>query len=411
MKKNERAKPKIDTKKIIPIILAAILALILVFGVVLGVITMVREMTAVVSYNGITINKGVASYLAASFKHTYLRYLAQSGVNAYDGRAFWISESEDGRTYGELFKTECETYIRNVAVGAYLFERNAVISPVARKWIDENVREVLDFKAGGSEKKFNEEAAKMGFTYADFVTATELLYKAENAMASIYGVDGSVLASSSNISVCEEFLKEYAHVKLLFIRTDDKFVLDENGNRVTEGGRDKLEELSLDEKAERRNDIADISLAIDNVASGGDGQMSSVYFNSFYKKYNDDPQHSASGYYLSPYSEYTTVFADMYLDVVERSLKLEVGGYDKATVDEDGDGDIDAYIFISREAVTPFAYTSSTYEEFFEDFYVDAAAYHYERESATLSTDVNVKPDYYDIDVVALPANTKFKIN
>lgn len=411
MKKKEREVKPLDTKKIIPIAIAVILAVVLLIGIVLGVITAVKELTAAVSYNGVTISEGVASYLAATFKQAYLRRLNASGINAYDGRAFWISENDEGKTYGELFLSECEAYIRSVAVSAYLFERNAGLTSTAREWIDRNVKEVLEYKADGNVAKFNEEAAKMGFTYQDFAVATELLYKAENAVAAIYGEDGSVLASPSNVYICEEFLKEYAAVKLIFIRLNDKFLLDDEGNRVTEGNRDKLEDLSSSEKAERQEDIENIKAAIENLTTGADNQMSTVYFDSFYSKYNDDPENAALGYYFSYTSDYSIDFSEMYREVVLASLELEVGGFDLVVVDEDDDGRNDVAVAIARINTTPYAYASSAYEAFFGDFYLDCASDHYEELLLELMPSVNLKDGYKKIDVIALPANSKFKIS
>ena len=60
-----------NTKRILPIIICSFLALLLVFGIVLGTIALIKEMRSVVSYNGVRIDKGVASYLAATYKATY----------------------------------------------------------------------------------------------------------------------------------------------------------------------------------------------------------------------------------------------------------------------------------------------------------------------------------------------------
>ena len=407
-KKTKDGKRKLDTKKLIPIIIASALALIIIFGATLGIIALVREVNSVVSYDGTALTEGVTLYLASSFKQSYLRHLANIGVDYIDSELFWESSDIDGTPYGDKLRAACESYIRKVAVAASLFDRYASISAEQREKLNTGIAEVLDYKADGSVKIFNEMAAPMGFTYSDFVAGCEILFKAENAVAAIYGADGSALATQANISILEEYLGEYAYVKLVFVRHRDRFVLDENGNRIVEDGRDKLESLTAAEREERRADIDEIIASIDSVAVGGDGQMSELYFASLYEKYNDDPKYSSLGYYFSANSELTLGYAEMYGNVVSGALAMDVGDYGYYDVDEDGDDVVDLTVFVHRMAVKSGAYAESAYAEFFEDFYVDAANYHFEKAVDDLAPSVNVKDGYGRINVITLAPNGKF---
>lgn len=399
---------KTDTKKLIPIIVAAMLALIIIFAAVLGIIAFVREATAVVSYNGIALSEGVTAYLASTFKHSYMRYLNEGGYDAIDSSVFWESEDLDGVKFGEGLRRECEAYIRNVTASAYLFDLYGSINAVAKAEIEANIAEILDFQADGSEKKFNEISKDMGFTYSDFVTATEMLYKAEHAVEVIYGEDGSGIAS--DVAFLETYLKEYSRVRLLYVRHNDAFATDEDGNRIVEGGRDKLEELSDAEKAKRKEDIAALIRAIDNIDLGLDGQMSELYFNSQYETYNDDPDNAAGGYYFSSTSSFSIGFAEMYYDVVMMALDMDIGDFGYVDVDEDGDDLVDVTVFIYRFDTTPYAYASSAYAHFFGDFYTNAASSHFDKLLSELAPDVAVKDAYKEIDLVALNSNGRFNL-
>ena len=163
-KSQKKEKTKIDTKKLIPIIVAAMLALIVLFGVVLGIIALVREVNAVVSYNGVTLTEGVTAYLASTFKQSYLLHLNREGYDAMDTEVFWESEDMDGVVFGDSLRRECETYIRNITAAAYLFDLYGSLSSEAKAEINKGVAEVLDYKADGSVKKFNEMSKDMGFT-------------------------------------------------------------------------------------------------------------------------------------------------------------------------------------------------------------------------------------------------------
>ena len=408
-KSQKKEKAKIDTKKLIPIIVAAMLALIVLFGAVLGIIALVREVNAVVSYNGVTLTEGVTAYLASTFKQSYLLHLNREGYDAMDTEVFWESEDMDGVVFGDSLYRECETYIRNITAAAYLFDLYGSLSSEAKEEINKGVAEVLDYKADGSVKKFNEMSKDMGFTYSDFVAASEIVYKAEHAAEVIYGADGSLVAS--DVGFCEQYLAEYAHVRLLYIRHNDAFVLDEDGNRIVEDGRDKLEALSSDQKAKRQADIAALIEAIDNIALGLDGQMSEIYFNSQYETYNDDPDNAAGGYYFSANSAYALGFAEMYYDVVKSALDMKVGGFDYVDVDEDGDDIVDLTVFIYRFDPTPYAYASSAYAHFFEDFYINAASYHFDKLLEELTPSVNIKESYSNVDVLSLSPNGTFYIS
>ena len=177
-------------RKIIPIVICSLLAAVLILGAAIGVASAIREASSVVSYSGVTVDRGVASYLISTYKSTYISSLRASGIFVTDAPFFWerVAEGYEDTTYGDLLRQECEKYVRSVAVCAYLFDRYSSLNSAAREWIDKNVKEVLEYKAEGSVKKFNELSSEMGFDYDDFREATELLYKAETAcLSSVQG--------------------------------------------------------------------------------------------------------------------------------------------------------------------------------------------------------------------------------
>ena len=387
------------------IIIAAILALILIFGAVLGIGLLIREAGAVVSYNGITLSEGVASYIASTQKATYLRALRDRGIDAYDSAEFWQSECRDGVNYKADFAAQLEKYVRWVAIAAYFYDRHKTLDAASREWISEKTRDVLDNKVGGSVAKFNEEAAPMGFTYADFCSATELLYKAERATEAVYGVDGVGLATDKNRYILEDYLKSYANVQLLYIRKSDKFLLDDKGNRVVEGGRDVLTPLSDAERAERLEHISDITDAIEAWRTGGNGKINEDYFNGFYTYYNDEPEYSASGYFFKRGTAYTEWYdKEVFPGIVDTALEMNVGDFARVDLDN-------VVVFLYRKECPQGAYMAYGIEDFFGDFYKNCAAHHFNTMTSELLGDVTVKDAYYGINLVKIYQNTKFKIS
>lgn len=361
------------------VIIAAVLSVILVFGIVFGTIALVTELTAVVSYNGVTLTEGVASYLASTFKASYK-----------------LKE-------GESLEDATEKYIRAVVTAASLFDRHSQLSDEDNTWIETNVREVLDYKAGNDKAAFNATAEEMGFTYDDFVAATKLIYKANRAKAAIYGAEGTKLAYQSNVHLCEDYLATYAHVKIIFIRTKDRFALDENGDRIPgEDGDDMLIPLDEAEIEARLADIAEIEALMEAANAGTGVQMSLITFDSYYGKYNDDPANKEDGYYFSPNSGFTAEYYEEYPNLIEKIFDMKIGEWGTST-----DGDTVCAIY--RYGPIPYDYLNSSMEPFFTDFYADSADYLFAKSLDTLSKEVNVKEGYYAIDVGSLKKNSLYK--
>lgn len=394
-------------KRLNPLFLTVVItvALALIFGAVMGIILAVRNARAVVSYGGVRMDKGVASYLAATYKDIYIEKLNDNQIYAYDHEEFWSEEYEDGVTFGELLRSETENYIRSVAVGAYLFDRYSTLSRDEKKNIRDAADAVLLDKAGGDKRKFNEAAESMGFDYSDFLRASELLYKAKEAKALIYGNKGSVLESGAFPAECEKYMSTFSYVQLLFIRTEYEYETDGEGNYLRNpDGSLKRRELTREELVERLADVEEIRRAIDAYNNDGDNQMSPESFISFIEKYPYD-DYAKTGYYLSVYSSYTYGFAEeVDLELTLDLLDMEVGEY--------AEFDTEYGICFARCAeADKNAYKQDSLSVFFSDFYSDAANYLYEEACLELMPEVLVKDKYGEvIDSVKIQANGEFVI-
>jgi hypothetical protein len=180
-------------KKITLIAVSALLAVVLIAGGILIAVSEIRQARACISYKGLTMDEGVTSFLTASFKYDYLVYLKQeAGVyEALDTPEFWGKYAIGNNTYGEALEQECELYLKQVAAGAYLFDRYSRMTSSDKAELKKACSDVLEYHAAGSESVFNRMAEPMGFDYSDFVKGSELLYKAKRAQTSVYGEDGS----------------------------------------------------------------------------------------------------------------------------------------------------------------------------------------------------------------------------
>lgn len=402
MKPKGKIKKSLDKKRLLIVLVSVFVGAVVLFGAVFGIIAAVRNARAAMKYRSTYLSAGVASYLASTYKTDFIKGL---GIEVTDTPDFWNSEYKDGISYADTLRQETERYIRNVVAGSYLFDRYATLTSYERAAIKNAAEERLDYLYNGDKNKFNSDTSMMGFDYSDFLDATEMLYKYGRARNAIYGDNGEVLTAAAYYRECDKYYKQYSHVKLLFIRTESEFVTDENGNRVTENGKDKTEPLNSFEKAERLGDIADIAAAIDALKSGENMQMTPLLFDTYLEKYSYDIEFDRGGYYFAPDSEYTSLFInnpdgiDDYKEIALTALSMEEGEYEKVQY---GDGICYIYKY-EREAG---AYAFGRYSDFFSDFYSLAADYLYFENLNAISEEVEIRDKFRAIDPVNLPYNT-----
>ena len=390
---NVRAKVNSGQSKrpLFVIIIAILLSAVLLFGLVYGIIIGVRNLRSAVRYEGVYIDKGELNYLASSFKYSFLATLKYSGVGwAVDSPVFWGQKMEDSdKTYGELLNEQTESYIRAVAVGAALFDRNASLTDADKYYLDRAAEDRI--AAVGSDAEYDKKAEPYGFDRKDMRDAVELIYKARQAQSVIYGSDGSVLTLSDYGSEREEFLATYTHVRLLFISTEHKYEKNDAG---------QYEEIDLTE-SEREAvlaDIAKIRELTEAYKTGAEFQMSTVMFKDYESKYPFIPEFIDGGYYFSPESQYSVDFEKSYPGVVMRAFEMELDSYSEVEWSEGA-------CFIYKYEVESGAYGVRVNADFFGDFYENASSYFYDKSVEVLSGAVKVKDKFYDIDFINLSYN------
>lgn len=418
-KNNNKSLQKTDKKPLSPktkliIAIASFLSVVLVFGMVLGISVLIKNKNAVARYGTVRADRGVVSYLVSSAKRDFIADIARAhGISAVgqDTPEFWNETVLEGRPLSEHLTEYVEEFVRDVIAGAYLFDRYASLSRSERTAIKRGALEMLEAVAEGNESLFNKKTAEMGFDFSDVVAATELLFKYERARAKIYGSNGEVLSSGSYLNECDEYYSTYTHALFIFIRTDDEFELDENGNRVPgDDGNDKLLPLDPSETEKRLADVQSIMEAIDSFEDGTDAQMTPVYFDSMLKKYSYDYASDSKGYYFTDggesgiYSKFTKDFYEGYPEVVEAALSMSKNSYKCIELE-------DSYCVIYKTENENYAYTYPAYSDFFEDFYVNASYYLYDASLDAAAPMVVLDEEKYNkIDPVLLPYNSVYRV-
>ena len=185
-------------------------AVVLIFGAVLGIIVAVKNSQAIVHYGRVRVDEGTLRYLSASYKTQYIFALRSSGVLATDTEFFWNSTDASGKTQREIYNASFEEYVRSLVAACDIFLSNSSYTSDDKKSVKATAEEVMYYKADGSKATFNEMAKKYGIDYDDFLSAAELLYKADKAKSVVYGEDGKNIANFP--AECEKYLNTYSHV-------------------------------------------------------------------------------------------------------------------------------------------------------------------------------------------------------
>ena len=366
--------------RLVIIFTAVFLGVVLLFGMTLGTVAIVRNSTSYLSYRGVSINKGVANYLAMMAKYNYMSALSASGTPSYDDEYFWQSESESGETYGALLQTECDAYIKSVLVGTYFFDKNAKLTSDDKQSIEDAVNAIVGNFA--DRDAFDTEAETRGFKLRDVRRAVEMIYKYTLAKTVIFGYDGEALKSGEFDSVLDEFYASYSYAKLLFIRTEDKYVTDPDTGRVDLVELDEVERELLNDKIARIRYL---------ISGEGEEIMSENSFDYYINEFSSDEMNRKSGYYLSSASSHSRELNKVYPEVVRAVLSAKEETYTEVETQY-------GVCFIYKTSLPLRGYIYPSNDSFFTDFYSLAAGYIYSSEILSYSSDVKVKNAYLEID-------------
>ena len=318
----------------------------------------------VLSYNGLHLREGVFNYL-----YSFFRYKIPASMTEFsDTDAFWhLIREEDGLTNEEYYGQIALDLVYQTLACARIYDRNATLGADERSEMKTAIDEVvsLSYKGGGSRKSFNENAEKFGFTYRDFVDATTILYKATRLEAALFGENGGKLSEKH----LQTYLTEkYCHVIIIFVRTENKFVINDAGEYVPDGnGGYETEPLTPEELAAQQ---AKIQTVKDAVADG----TTKEEFSQLLLKNNDDADaHKRLGsYYFSEGNAYTQAYEEVFPTVKETALSLDIGEVGIAT------SSVGTHI-IYRTEVGDAPYNDPQFEQFFEDMRSRAIVYLYQK--------------------------------
>ena len=397
--KKDTSQKSAKKKNFLLIFISAFAAAVLVFGIVLGIVSGVKKSKTVVSFGGLMMDDEVTSFFVSQYKYSFMNMLSASGhKNVEDSPGFWNKDSGNGKTYGELLRESAKEYLAQVLVTNYLYNKYKKLTSEEKELISTAVRETVTYKADGSKDAFNKAVSEFGFSYSSYKQAATMMYKAMFAKSLVCGDEGSNLKGEREI--VEEYLSEYTHVKLLFIRTETTFVLDADGNRIVENdGTYATRELTESERIERQQLISEIRGYIENAKNEENNAMGAEMFD-WYLENNDegDSKSHDYGYYLHKSSDFSKVFAKEFGDIVDTAYEMKVGDFDEAEVDF-------GICFIYKYDVSYNDIENSAVKDCFADFYSELSDAFFAEQVQELSKDVKFNKKFDEIDMILLPYN------
>lgn len=397
--KIEQQKPK---RKFLTIFICIFAAIILIFGVVLGVISSIKKSKAAISYRGTIMSEEVASFFVTRYKYEYMSELRRAGVNPEDTYGFWNKDAGEGMSYGEILEARTRNYVSQIIVANYLFDKYGKLTSEERDLISDEIEDYLNDWGGGSKAKFNEQTAELGFSYSSFKDATEMYYKYLNAERIFCGANGENMKGETEL--IKNSLSKYSHVKLLFIRTETTYVLDDNGNRKTlQGGAYEMRALTEEEKAERLLLISKIDAQIEAFNSHEDGAMSDQAFENYLKNNDEgDLTMHSSGYYFCENSAFSAAYKENYPEIIKTVYELSVDKFGKAEEDFGV-----CYVYKIEPSVSDL--NVDALENCFGDFYSNLAVEFFVQTLDECMKDVSFKDKFEKIKVLDMPCNQNFR--
>lgn len=372
-------------------------AAVLLLGTVLGTVTVITNAKTYARYSGTVADKATYSYLASYYKLNFMRAFFTEDKEETD--SFWDSKPEGSeKTYQTLLEEGTKNYISHILVSAALYDSAATAAEkkAAKEAAKNAAEEILTYRAKGDKAAFNEMTAPYGYTYADLKDIALLLYKAANAQSLFYGIGGANV--TSRLDDCNAYLSDrYSAVYLFFIRTESTYTytVDENGSKVINVGDDGAyvtRKLTDEEIAGRRETVARIDAAI------AEDQMTPAFLRAEMEAhYSKAPEGKSSLYYFSDNAAYTQRFSLANGEAIVAAAKdLSVGECQKVSYKH-------GVCYVYKSTVEENAFGVRDYENYFSDFYQNAADYLFAEDIGILLEDVVFKKRASDISPTALP--------
>ncbi|MBQ3791808.1 MAG: hypothetical protein II797_01765 [Clostridia bacterium] len=321
-------------KKRIPMLCAAVLALLLLLSAC-------ASSEALLSFGKTGIDRYMYRYFASSYKGIYSR-----SIQGYsDTDEFWDAPVNGEKTVCEILDAEVVSHVKKTLICAELYDRLGYrLSDERVRSVDERLDQLQDDYGEGSLQKLNQLLLPYGVN-------REILRKIYLMEEKVDALEEALFSSGGELEITEEerdlfYRENYVRVRLIFLRTESKYLTDEEGNPVYDlsTGSYVLEELTDREKEEKQQRIAYL-----------EEHLTEASFDE-YEKSDSELSSSALGkaYVLD---SFTSSLAFLF----EAASSLEVGEIRKVTAEN-------GVYFVLRCASEEKGYLSEEESDYYDSF-------------------------------------------
>lgn len=278
------------------------LSLLLLFVLLFPLSACSAEPTAM-SFGETEISVGMYRYWVSSYKAQFLSAYA----DMRDTDAFYDSILTGNVTAEEFLNGVIRQNVMRNLIAAEWFRQYGLKMPdSALADIDAYIADLTKEYAGGSRRALNELLQKYGVNADGLREILIMEEQVRRLYKHLYKEGGPFMLSTAELDAY--YAREYVRIRHIYVNTVYVYVLDENGNYVTDtNGMAVTRELTEEEQAEKARKLADIAKAL---SDGTD-------FETVYETYSEDTLYE-NGYYLTR----DTAFID---EVVQAAFTLKEG--------------------------------------------------------------------------------------
>ena len=262
-------------------------------------------------------------YWVAYYKTKFLNTFLQSGTvtEADYTEDFWDTEISNESLYA-LTKDQAQSYISDIVACLALYDEYKLGEiEGAEEQIKLSVDSFIDddIKAAGSRSKLNSHLAQYNLNINQLRDIYEIEIKKTMVDEYLYGENGVDKVTSEERE--EYYTANYVRVKHVLVNIKDKYVLDEDGQRIMDPstGYYKTEKLTSEEIAAKTTLAADIL----KKAQNGDD------FEKLIEEYGEDEgmTYYTDGYFLTKSSPYEENFLKASLEMEDGEIRSVSSSY------------------------------------------------------------------------------------
>ncbi len=306
-------------KKIITLIMAACLTL-----TSLSACGCAKKEEALFMLDGYTLNKSEYLYWMSYYKTSFVNVFTEAGYVDPDeyNEDFWNTSTPEGDSLRSMTVDRVDDSVKKLLVCLKLFDeygldQNSEIKKSIQTAVDEKIAENID--AVGSRSVLNKELAQYGLSINSLMDLYDVEYRRAFVLDHLYGDNGIEKITQEER---DTYYKEnYHRIKHILIDLNEKYVLDDKGERVMDPatGYYKTEKLTDDEKAERKK-LAEQILA--KAQAGED-------FEKLIEEYGEDEgmTYYTDGYYVKEGDSYEENFLNAALEMNVDEVRLVESTY------------------------------------------------------------------------------------